>query len=44
MKAAEAKDSFKISKLRFGLGLKDGRDLNKRGWHCQMSKVKPLEL
>lgn len=44
MKAAETKNSFKMRRLRFGLGLKDGRDPSKReAGAAHMNKAKPSE-
>lgn len=44
MKAAETKNSFKMRRLRFGLGLKDGRDPSKReAGTAHVNKAKPLE-
>lgn len=44
MKAAKAKDCFKIRRSRFGLGLKDERDLTKsESGTASMNEAKLLE-
>lgn len=42
MKAAEAKESFKIRKIC--LALKTGKDLKEKSWHCQYEQSKAVRM